>query len=327
MEDTKMKLRKVMAGVVSAAVALSATVISASAFADSYTATLGFADGQWAAQDWATTCEITGDGTYSITANCLFDSIDEDTGDEIKVAAAGEGINVFVIDIAQLGADLGLQVKPEGASDDDESWKYATGDVVVSDVTVTSGDTVFNFDQSKIKVGDIESKGNLRIELYNAYGPTCVNQAYDASISPIDPTTFAFAAEDQFTVTFTITGLDGADDTAEEEAPAAEDETAAPVEDTTADETPVEEAPAAEDETADEAPVEEAPAAEDETAAPVEDTTSDEAPVEEAPAAGDVDAATDSSKGSPDTGIADVAAVAGLAIVAGGAVLVSKKRK
>ena len=46
-----------------------------------------------------------------------------------------------------------------------------------------------------------------------------------------------------------------------------------------------------------------------------------------APAAGDVAGATDSTKGSPDTGIEDVAVVAGLAIVAGGAVLVSKKRK
>lgn len=279
-----MKLNKLFAGVVSASVALSAAAISTSAFADSYTATLGYADGTWAAQDWATTCEITGDGTYSITANCLFDSIDEDTGDEVQIPAAGEGINVFVVDIAQLGADLGLQLKPEGASDDDDSWKYATGDVVVSDVTVTSGDTVFSFDQSKIKVGDIESKGNLRIELYNAYGPTCVDQAYDASVSPIDPTTFAFAAEDQFTVTFTITGLDGAEDAAVEEA----DEDAT-------------------EEVADEAPAEEV--------------------VEEAPAAGDVDAATDSSKGSPDTGVADVAAVAGLAIVACGAALVAKKRK
>lgn len=279
-----MKLNKIFAGVISASVALSAAAISTSAFADSYTATLGFADGQWAAQDWATTCEITGDGTYSITANCLFDSVDEDTGDEIKVAAAGEGINVFVVDIAQLGADLGLQLKPEGASDDDDSWKYATGDVVVSDVTVTSGDTVFSFDQSKIKVGDIESKGNLRIELYNAYGPTCVDQSYDASVSPIDPTTFAFAAEDQFTVTFTITGLDGADDAA------------------------VEETEEVAEEVADEA-----------------EETTDEA--EEAPVVGDVDAATDSSKGSPDTGVAGVAAVAGLAIVACGAALVAKKRK
>lgn len=49
--------------------------------------------------------------------------------------------------------------------------------------------------------------------------------------------------------------------------------------------------------------------------------------VEEAPAAGDVDASTDSSKGSPDTGVADVAAVAGIAVVAAGAFIVAKKRK
>ncbi len=61
-------------------------------------------------------------------------------------------------------------------------------------------------------------------------------------------------------------------------------------------------------------------------AAPAETTAA--APAEtQAPAAGDVAAATDSSKGSPETGIADVAAVAGLAIVAGGAVLVARKRK
>ena len=46
-----------------------------------------------------------------------------------------------------------------------------------------------------------------------------------------------------------------------------------------------------------------------------------------APATGDVEAATDSSKGSPDTGVADVAAVAGLAVLAAGAVVVAKKRK
>ena len=46
-----------------------------------------------------------------------------------------------------------------------------------------------------------------------------------------------------------------------------------------------------------------------------------------APATGNVDAATDSSKGSPDTGIADVAAVAGIAVLAAGAFVVAKKRK
>ena len=46
-----------------------------------------------------------------------------------------------------------------------------------------------------------------------------------------------------------------------------------------------------------------------------------------APAAGDVDAATDSSKGSPDTGIADVAVVAGLAVLAGAGIAFTRKRK
>ena len=60
---------------------------------------------------------------------------------------------------------------------------------------------------------------------------------------------------------------------------------------------------------------------------PADYVPADEAPAEEAPATGDVDGATDSTKGSPDTGIADVAAAAGLALVAGGAILVARKRK
>ena len=54
-----------------------------------------------------------------------------------------------------------------------------------------------------------------------------------------------------------------------------------------------------------------------------------EAPAAEAPAAtaGDTAAAVTSSKGSPDTGVADVAAVAGIAVVAAGAVVIAKKRK
>lgn len=64
--------------------------------------------------------------------------------------------------------------------------------------------------------------------------------------------------------------------------------------------------------------------------APAEEPVVEEAAVEvveAAPVAGDVQAATDSSKGSPDTGIEDVAVIAGLAIVAGGAALAVRKRK
>lgn len=48
--------------------------------------------------------------------------------------------------------------------------------------------------------------------------------------------------------------------------------------------------------------------------------------VSDAPATGDVAAATDSSKGSPDTGIEDVAVIAGLALLAGGAIAVTRRK-
>lgn len=69
------------------------------------------------------------------------------------------------------------------------------------------------------------------------------------------------------------------------------------------------------------AAAEEAPAVEEEAPA-TDDTAADDTA-----SAGDVDASVDSSKGSPDTGVADVAAVAGIAVVAAGAFIVAKKRK
>ncbi len=63
------------------------------------------------------------------------------------------------------------------------------------------------------------------------------------------------------------------------------------------------------------------------TSAPAEEATVTAAAASDVAAAGDTAAATTSSKGSPDTGVADVAAVAGLAVLAGGALVVAKKRK
>ena len=61
--------------------------------------------------------------------------------------------------------------------------------------------------------------------------------------------------------------------------------------------------------------------------APAADETPADTTVDAAPAAGDVAAATDSSKGSPDTGIESVAAIGGLAILAGAAIAFTRKRK
>ena len=51
------------------------------------------------------------------------------------------------------------------------------------------------------------------------------------------------------------------------------------------------------------------------------------AATEDATTAGDVDASTDSSKGSPDTGIEDLAVIGGLAVLAGAAIAFTRKRK
>lgn len=59
-----------------------------------------------------------------------------------------------------------------------------------------------------------------------------------------------------------------------------------------------------------------------------EEPTVEEPVVEEAPAqAGDVDAAVDSTKGSPDTGAADVAVIGGIALAAAAAIVLGKKSR
>lgn len=104
-------------------------------------------------------------------------------------------------------------------------------------------------------------------------------------------------------IEFTIEGLGGG---AAEEA-AAEETT---VEETAAPET--------------EAPATEAPA--ETEAAPATEAAVDAA-AEAAPAAGDTNQAAASGKGSPDTGIEDVAVVGGLALLAGAGIVLSRKRK
>lgn len=122
-----------------------------------------------------------------------------------------------------------------------------------------------------------------------------------------------------------------ADDTADEaeaDDDAADDDAAADDEADADDDVAADDDAAADDED-DDADADDADVDDEIPAAPAETTATVAATAETtaAPAAGDVAAATNSSKGSPDTGVADVAAVAGLAIVAGGAVLVAKKRK
>lgn len=181
-----------------------------------------------------------------------------------------------------------------------QEWGQNMCDMVVKSVVVKDkdGNEMISFDEN----------GTASLPLLDASAPADDADADDAADDTADDADADDAADDA-----------DADDAADD----------ADTDDTADD--------ADTDDTADDADTDDADtddADDDDDVAPVETTAAvtEPAPVvttvtQQAPAAGNVDAATNSSKGSPDTGVADVAAIAGLAIVAGGAVLVAKKRK
>lgn len=183
-----MKIKKIIAAVAAAAVSVSAMAVNVFA-ADSYNAKLGFADTAWAVQDWDSLVEVTGDGQYTL---------------ESTAVAGAADFGVFVVDIEQMFADA-----PEATA-------------VLDKVEIDGSE--LSFDAAKIKYGDIEEKGNYRIEIYNQYGDT-------KNDSPVNQAT---AIGSSLKITFTVSGLGGA---------------AAPAETEAAAETPAETAPAADSNT------------------------------------------------------------------------------
>lgn len=163
-----MKIKKIVAAIAAAAVAVSTMAVNA--FAADYTAKLGFADTAWAAQDWDSSVQVTGDGTYTIESTAVAGAVD---------------LGVFVIDIEGMFAG-----SPEATA-------------VLDSVEIDG--SALDFDASKIVYGDVEEKGNYRIEIYNQYGTTKddpgVNQATPIASS--------------LKVTFTVSGLGGAAETAD----------------------------------------------------------------------------------------------------------------
>ncbi len=138
---------------------------------------LMFTDRNWAFGNWDTNLEsattlVNGDGTYFVTLNA-----DEVRGETEGPAA---GAMVFCVDIVGLAnvADI--------------------SGVQVSDVKITADGADFPIDASKVVVGDLENNGNLRIELYNEYGATAADPAFDA-------TTLSF--NQTLTVDFTLSGI------------------------------------------------------------------------------------------------------------------------
>ena len=127
-----------------------------------YTAKLGFANSDWSAQEWGDNANTTvgGAGEYSVSWN-----------------GAASNALVFVVDI-------------EGAAAD-----FAAEGLGLTALSVVADGVEIPVDLSKVAVGDLEEKGNYRIEIYNEYGSTKEN-------APVDPNAVAFASN--LTVNFTI---------------------------------------------------------------------------------------------------------------------------
>ncbi|MBQ5330877.1 MAG: hypothetical protein J6F31_06465 [Oscillospiraceae bacterium] len=167
-----MDFRKITAAAASAALIAAAGTVSVSAV-DPINAKLGYTDTNWTFQDWESSVQVTGDGQYTITSTAV---------------AGTEEIGVFVIDLEGMYAAY-----PEAT---------ATLDKIEVDGAEVS------FDASKILYGDIEEKGNFRIDIYNMYSDTKDDPGFN-SATPIS---------ESLSVTFTVSGLGGG-----EAAPAAEE--------------------------------------------------------------------------------------------------------
>ena len=139
-------------------------VLPAAAAENEFTATLGYANSDWSAQEWGDNASttVTGDGTYTLSWD----------------GAASDAL-VFVVDIA--GAQEALAA---------EGKTYS-----LTDLTVSVDGKELPVDVSKVVTGDLEENGNWRIEIYNEYGAT-------KESAPVDPAAVAF--ETNLTVTFTI---------------------------------------------------------------------------------------------------------------------------
>lgn len=137
------------------------------------TATIGFADGSWGVQDWATSTQITGDGNYTL---------------EVQASTTAKGIKVFVIDLKgqkdlvdKIDAYINSIIVD---TDNPEGYPTMNGEVI---------------NQSKLKLGDIEGNGNYRMEIYNTCGTgTSADPPFDASV---------LSFSKRLRVQFTISGL------------------------------------------------------------------------------------------------------------------------
>lgn len=145
---------------------------------------LMFTDGSWKWGAWnankGTDAVVTGNGTYTVS----FDKADFKSSD---VDTPAKGATVFCVDI------LGLC----------NSDKMDASKAAISNVIIKADDKVFAADESKMYEGDIEGKGNYRLEIRNEYGWGKGDFLTKDEFDPNDE----FGFEKTLSVTFTVTGI------------------------------------------------------------------------------------------------------------------------
>lgn len=124
---------------------------------------------------------VTGNGTYTV-------SIKKSDFKSTDVAEPAKGATVFCVDI------LGLC----------NSDKMDASKAAISNVIIKADDKVFKADETKMYEGDIEGKGNYRLEITNAYGWDKTGDF--VTKDEFDPNG-EFGFEESLSVTFTVTGI------------------------------------------------------------------------------------------------------------------------
>ena len=146
---------------------------------------LMYTDSNWNWGCWNTNkgedAVVTGNGTYTV-------SIKKSDFKSTDVAEPAKGATVFCVDISGLC----------------NSDKMDASKAAISNVIIKADDKVFKADETKMYEGDIEGKGNYRLEICNQYGWDKTGDF--VTKDEFDPNG-EFGFEESLSVTFTVTGI------------------------------------------------------------------------------------------------------------------------
>ena len=154
---------------------------------------LMFTDQKWTWQNWNTRVTggvgrdalITGNGTYTVSIN-KEDFIDADEKSEVEAPA--DGTTVFCVDI------MGIC----------NTQKFDASNLAFSNVVVKADGRTIQTDLTKMYEGNIEGKGNYKLEIRNYYGYGHGEFLTKDEFDALNPD---FTFENSLSVTFTIKGI------------------------------------------------------------------------------------------------------------------------